>query len=123
MAFNYVTITGTIFIGSGASVGQGAGGVTFTSSDILWDATGLFVAVLEPVSAPINANGTFATGTAAPQLFAMDNAGISGNWSWICTAQISGQTWPARKLIVNYANGASQDFSTLLGTSTLVGAS
>jgi hypothetical protein len=119
MAFNYVTITGTIFIGSGAAVSQGAGGVTFTSSDIIWDASGLFVAVLEPVNAPINVNGTFATGPAAPQLFAMDNAGISGNWSWICTVEIGGQTWPARKITVNYSIGPTQDFSTLLGTSVL----
>ncbi len=120
MAWNYVTITGTFYIGSGTAVGEGAGSVLFTSSDILWDATGVFVAALMPVSAPINAGGTFGTGTSAPQLFAMDNPGISGNWNWICQVQINGSTWPLRKLVVNFANGATQDLATLLGTSTIV---
>ncbi len=120
MAWNYVTVTGTFYIGSGTNVGDGAGSVLFTASDILWDvAGGPFVAALMPVSAPINAGGTFGTGVAAPQLFAMDNAGISGNWFWICQVQISGSTWPLRKLIVNFANGATQDIATLLGTSTV----
>jgi hypothetical protein len=116
---NYVTITGTFYIGTGSEVGQGAGSALFTASDILWDSTSFFVAMLAPVNAPINANGTFPTDATAPQLLAMDNAGISGNWNWLCQLQINGTTWPVRKLTINYAAGATQDISVLLGASTL----
>lgn len=119
---NFVSITGTFYIASNGNVGQAAGGVTFTASDLVWDTTtgSQFVGAVLPVSATVSDAGTLPTGTNAPQLLAMDNAGYSGNWAWICVVEVSGVVWPARKITVNYANGATQDLSTLLQASTLV---
>jgi len=113
---NFVNITGTILTGNGiASAGQ----VVFQMSDLLWNTTNLYVGIEPSVGCSFDANGLFPTNPPV-QLLAMDNAGFSGNWSWWVTFTIGGVQFPTRSLIVNFANGPTQDISILLSTSAVV---
>ncbi len=113
---NVVTVTGTFYTASASGVVQpAAGNITFTPSDLLWDTTGVYVGMIEPVGESFNQSGAIAP----IPLLAMDNAGFSGNWCWLVTIESGGTTYPTRKLLVNFSNGATQDISVLLATSTL----
>lgn len=115
MALNFVTVTGTFYDASPSGSSAASGSILFVASDLIWDVTGTFVGVINNVGTTFNASGQISV-----ELLAMDNAGLSGNWGWLCTVTMSGVTYPQRKLVVNYANGATQDISALLANSTLV---
>jgi hypothetical protein len=119
MALNVVTVTGTFFTSSAAgAIGAASGNINFTASDILWNTSGIYVGIVLTESESFNQSGIIAP----VQLLAMDNPGFSGNWFWICTIESNGITFPARKLTVDFANGATQDISALLATSTILAA-
>ena len=108
---NYVVVTGTFINAAGQ---PNAGNVLFEMSDICWDTSAPWVGVIAPVGVTLSTSGTLSV-----SLFAMDNAGVSGNWFWKCTITLSGIIYPARLLTVAYAAGATQDLSALLNTSKL----
>jgi hypothetical protein len=110
MALEYVTVTGTFLTAVGNA---DSGSLMFTPSDIIWD-PGNWVAALPASGVTLNPSGQFSL-----SLLAMDSAGLSGNWQWVVTMTLHGTVYPARKLTINFANGATQDLSTLLQTSTL----
>ena len=110
MALNFVTVTGTFITPAGTPDG---GSLQFAPSDIIW-LPGSWVACLPSFGATLNGSGQFSV-----SLLAMDSTGISGNWAWVMTMNLHGMVYPARKLTIDFANGASQDISTLLQTSTL----
>lgn len=115
VTFNFVTVTGTMMTLFSTTVTPCAGVIMFKASDLAWDPAMGMVGYMPVVGATLNVNGQFSAG-----LLAMDNANVSTSWAWLLTGTINGYPIPARKLTVNYANGDSQDISTLLGTSTLV---
>jgi hypothetical protein len=117
MALNVVSVTGTFFTSSASGVtGPAAGSLSFATSDILWNTSGVYVGIVASTGATFNQSGTITP----VQLLAMDNAGFSGNWFWTVTIESGGTTYPTRKLVVDFANGATQDISALLATSTLI---
>lgn len=117
MALNVVSVTGTFFTSSASGVsGAAAGSINFTANDILWNTSAPYVGIIDPVDTSFNQSGVINP----IELLAMDNAGFSGNWFWVCTITSGGIVFPARKLLVNFANGATQDITALLATSVLV---
>jgi hypothetical protein len=112
MALNFVTVTGTFLNGDGSPA---AGSAQFMMSDLLWSTTGLFCGAVSPVGATFDSQGKISV-----PLLAMDNAGFSGNWSWLVTISVSGLAFPQRSIIVDFANGPTQDISALLNTGKLV---
>jgi len=101
------------------SNGQSAatGWVRYWMSDLMWAPSALIIGTignLGDVGGPLNPSGQ-----RGDNLFAMDN-GFSTNWTWIVQVSICGYTFPKRAITVNFANGATQDLSTLLVSSTLV---
>lgn len=109
---NFVTVTGQAVDFGGGPVG---GHLDFTVSDLVWAPT------LALFSAGATVGVTFGAGSPAwaISLFATDNAGISTNWKWKLTGNVNGFVFPPRLLTVDFANGATQDLSALLATSTL----
>ena len=117
MPLNVVAVTGTFYTASASgNTGAASGNMTFAASDILWNTAGLYVGIIEPVGTSFNYSGVIAP----IGLLAMDNPGFSGNWYWVVTIISNGVTYPPRKLLVDFANGATQDISALLATSTLL---
>lgn len=116
MALNVVSVTGTFFSSSaGGNTSPAAGSMTFVTSDLLWNTSGVYVGLIEPVGTSFNQSGVIAP----VELLSMDNAGFSGNWFWLVTIVSGGTTYPQRKILVNFSNGATQDITALLATSTL----
>lgn len=111
MALNFVEVTISPVDFNVSAVG---GNLVFEPSDIVWDDSAGLVSIGAPEGGAIPNSGTLMV-----SLFAMDNAGVSTNWKWRMTGQINGITIKPRLLIVNFANGASQNLSTLLDTSVL----
>lgn len=117
MALNVVDVTGTFYTASAAgATGAASGNLVFTASDILWNTSGPYVGVIEQTGANFNQSGQIEP----VSLLAMDNSGFSGNWYWILTITSNGITFPQRRLTVDFANGATQDISALLATSTVI---
>lgn len=90
------------------------GNLIFEPNDLVWDDSAGLVSIGAPEGGAIPL-----TGTLVVNLFAMDNAGVSTNWKWRMSGQVNGIAIPNRLLIVNFANGATQNLTTLLDTSVL----
>lgn len=117
MALEVVNVTGTFYASSAGGVTTPAAGqIDFYASDILWSTSDAFVGIVNPTGTNFNASGTIQP----VGLLAMDNPGFSGNWYWVAIITSNGTIFPARKLLINFANGATQDLSTLLAASTIV---
>jgi hypothetical protein len=94
-----------------------AAGLLFQVSDFVWDTTAETLVVVPPVE--VN-TATYTSATIQVSLLAMDNPTLSQNWAWIVAPVVPGVQLPARKLTVDYANGAQQNFAALLQASLLV---
>lgn len=111
---NFVTVT-AIGINADSSNIQ-SGSMIFTPSDIVW-ATGFnLIGAIPPVSFTFNGG----VPDLSVSLYAMDNAGVSTNWSWIVTGNLEGIPIVARSLQVLFANGPAQNLATLLQAGTVV---
>ena len=104
---NYVTV-------SGYFATKPVGSIVFAVTDLIWNTADGWVYAMPEVGQAIGTNGTFSV-----SLLAMDNAALSANWKWRVTVDITGITFPPRLLVVEYKQGAAQDFTTLLDASEL----
>lgn len=112
---NYVTVTLNVENEDGSNVGAG-NWLRFAPNDLVWVQAGNIAGVIQPVQ--LTAAGGSSQGIQV-HLFAMDNAGFSAFY-WILTGQVNGVDIAKRKLTVNFANGAAQNFADLLQASVLL---
>lgn len=92
------------------------GSVLFTPSDTVWVTQGNLLGAVIPVTFTFNGGAA----NLSVMLFAMDNAGVSTNWTWIMSGNLEGVPIRRRSLVVNFAAGPQQQLATLLDASTLV---
>jgi hypothetical protein len=111
---NMVTVTGKA-VTMAYQAGPPSGTLYFAPTDICWSVTNLLFGNLPTVGVELDATGSFST-----QLFAMDNAGISSNWSWSVSGTLNGIVFASRKINVLYANGDTQTMEFLLSSSQLM---
>jgi hypothetical protein len=111
---NFVTVT-AVGVNSDSSNIQ-FGEVCFTPSDIVW-ATGYgLIGAVPAVLFTFNGG----VSTLSVSLYAMDNAGVSTNWSWIVTGNLEGIPIMRRSISVLFATGPTQNLATLLNAGVLV---
>lgn len=111
---NFVTVTAMGINADGSAINQMR--LSFLPSDMVWSDEFNLIGGIQPVY--VQANGQLLQFTW--ELYAMDNAGVSDNWYWVMSGTINGIEILPRKLIVNFANGATQNLSTLLDASTVI---
>lgn len=98
MTYNSVLVTGFAVNSDGSAIQNGH--IHFVPSDICWNTSTGQVIVVAGVDFVFN-------GSLLPpgvQLFAMDNTGVSTNWSWIFYGEANGNPFLPRVLTVNYAS-------------------
>jgi hypothetical protein len=106
MSLNQVTLTGTYLDGSGSPL---FGTVTFAPSVPLTDAANSEIVLQAPITVAVNSGGQFSV-----PLYATDNTVLApSGWTWQITENIAGLTPSAWSFFLAYANGATQDISSL----------
>ena len=111
---NMVTVVGQALTMAYQS-GPASGTLYFSPNDICWSINYAMAGNLPTVGVTLDATGSFST-----ELFAMDNAGISSNWSWTVQGTLNGIAFAQRKISVLHANGDSQRFEDILNSSQLM---
>ena len=111
---NMVTVTGSAITMAYQSA-PASGTLFFAPNDVCWSTTYNVVGILPTVGITLDATGSFST-----QLLAMDNPGISSNWSWTVYGNLNGIAIATRKIAVVYANGDTQTLESLLNSSQLI---
>ena len=111
---NYVNVTALGINADGTDIQSGE--LVFTPSDIVWSTAYGLLGAIQPVTFTWNGGES----TLSVNLYAMDNAGVSTNWTWIITGNIEGVPMLKRSLSVLFASGPTQNLATLLQASTVV---
>lgn len=95
------------------------GSIHFQVSDFVMDVNTGAIIVVPPID--FVANGGFTGNPQQIPMLAMDDPNLTHNWAWLLSANVPGiAKFPVRKLTVNFAAGAVQDFKTLALASTIV---
>lgn len=111
---NFVTVT-ALGINSDSSNIQ-SGDVIFTPSDIVWAVGFNLIGAFPAITFTFNGG----VPDLSVSLYAMDNAGVSTNWTWIVSGNLEGVAIVPRAISVLFANGPQQNLATLLNAGTIV---
>jgi hypothetical protein len=117
MAYNFVTVN--LQVSNLAGSTGSLGGLHFQVSDLVLDKTTGAIIIVPPID--FEANGGFTGNPVQIPFLAMDDPALTHNWAWLMTANVPGVTkFPIRKLTINFAAGAVQDFATIAQAATIV---